>query len=477
MPEHLQRRRNTWFVRLAVPTHLRAAMKGRRELIRTTKTHDLVVASRLKHRIIDELQSQLNAARLNRELSPESADYVLAAAREARDAVTKGAPEGDAERGLDATIEKHLDLLREKHGEDRMTGDPNITDGHARAIQLAHRVFAGEEVALLSTRSETYLTEKAKKLRKQTVRDKRRTIEDFRKWLGRDVEVTAVTRKTAARYIEEVLLKRDVKPKTTLDTLSNLSALWTWLHGRGDTEVNGVAATNPWAGLGSTVTESTRGTRGPRRPWTDDELVKLLKSFDKTDPLFALSVLEIYTGARREEVCQFRTEHVQGDALIIGEGKTSAAVRTVPIHPVIRPLVARLAKQTNDGFLIPGLLTGGADDKRGHYIGKRFGHHIRSVGFTDKALVGHTLRNSFIHRCEQAGIPETTAKLLVGHSRKSSLTYGDKSGGYSPGLNTPELAKAVAKVTFGPLDAYVKGAAGKVKVDANKSHRRSERDH
>jgi integrase len=467
--ESLQKRRQTWFVRVVVPPHLRGIV-GRRELIRTTKTHDLAVANRVKHGIIAELQRELNAAQLNRELPPESADYVLAAAREAREAVAKGiAQEGDAERGLDVAIERHLDLLREKHGEDPVTGDPNITDGHARAIQLAHKVFAGEDVALLSAHSETYLAEVAKVLRKQTVLDKRRTIADLREWLGRDVEITAVTRKTAGKYLAQKLLKRDVRPKTTKDTLSNLSALWSWFLGRG------LADVNPWARLGSTVTVSTRGTRGPRRPWTDDELLKLMKATPKDDPLFALTALAVYTGMRREEVCLLRKDDVQGNALAVREGKTDAAVRTVPVHPVIRPLVTRLAKQTKDGYLIPGLLTGGLDGKRGHLLGKRFGNHIRTEGFTDPALCFHTLRNAFIHRCELAGVPEPTAKLLVGHSRKASLTYGNASGGYSPGLNLPELSKAVAKITFGPLDAYMKSAASAVKVNANMSHRRTAR--
>jgi integrase len=463
--ESLQRRRQTWFVRLVVPPHLRSIV-GRRELIRTTKTHDLATANRVKHGIIADLQRELNAAQLNRELSPESADYVIAAAREARTAVTTGTPEGDAERGLDATIEKHLDLLREKHGEDPVTGDPNITDGHARAIQLAHKVFAGEDVALLSAHSETYLAEVAKVLRKQTVLDKRRTIGDLREWLGRDVEITAVSRKTAGKYLAEKLLKRAVRPKTTMDTLSNLSALWSWFIGRGLAEVN------PWSKLGSTVTVSTRGTRGPRRPWTDDELLKLMKATPKDDPLFSLTALAVYTGMRREEVCLLTKDDVKGNALTVREGKTSAAVRDVPVHPVIRPLVDRLAKQTKDGYLIPGLLTGGLDDKRGHLLGKRFGNHIRTEGFADPALCFHTLRNAFIYRCELGGVPETTAKLLVGHSRKASLTYGNASGGYSPGLNLPELSKAMSRVSFGPLDAYLKSAAGAVKVDANKSKRR-----
>jgi integrase len=465
MKEHLHLRRKTWFVRLAVPQHLRAAV-GRRELIRTTKTGDLATANRRKSAILTDLQHQLNAARINRELSPESADFVIAAAREAREAVTKGAPEGDAELGLDATIENHLERLREKHGEDPVTGDPNITDGHARAIQLAHKIFAGDEVAMLSTHSEKYLAEVSKEQRKQSVQAKRRSVEEFTKWLGRDIEVTAVNKKTASRYLTEELLKRGVSAQTTKGELSNLSAVWTWFVGRNFVEVN------PWAGLGKSIVQSKRGKRSSRRPWTNDELLTLMKSFDKTDPMFALSALEIYTGARREEVCLFRKEDIEGNTLLVREGKTEAAVRTVPIHRVIKPLVMRLAKQTNDGFLIPGLLTGGADDKRGHYIGKRFSYHIRHVvGITDTALVGHSLRNSFINRCRLAGVPKETTKQIVGHEGGDDLTYG--SEGYSGDIGLRELSKVVAKVSFGPLDAYLKSAASAVKVDANKSHRRS----
>ena len=273
-----------------------------------------------------------------------------------------------------------------------------------------------------------------------------------------------MSRKTASRYLTEQLLKREVAAQTTFATLSNLSALWTWFEGRD------LAQVNPWAKLGKTIAVSKRGKRGPRRPWTNDELLTLMRSIDKDDPLFPLTAIAVYTGMRREEVCLLRKEDLHGNAITVGEGKTSAAVRTVPVHAVIQPLVARLAKQTKDGFLIPGLLTGGADDKRGHLLGKRFSYHIRHVGgITDPALCFHTLRNAFIHRCELGGVPEPTAKLLVGHSRKASLTYGDSSGGYSPGLNLPELTAAVARVAFGPLDAYLKGTASAVKVDANKA--------
>jgi integrase len=158
---------------------------------------------------------------------------------------------------------------------------------------------------------------------------------------------------------------------------------------------------------------------------------------------------------------------VAGTALRIREGKSAAAVRTVPLHPVIAPLVKNLVLRASDGWLVPGLLTGGRDARRSAGVSKRFGWHLRHhLKITDTALTFHSLRHTFTNRCEVAGIPEPTTKLLTGHSR-SSLTYGH----YSKTLPLPELAKAVAKVTYGAADEIVKRTAGKVKITV-RSHRR-----
>jgi integrase len=180
-----------------------------------------------------------------------------------------------------------------------------------------------------------------------------------------------------------------------------------------------------------------------------------------------------YTGARREEIALLRVSDLEGDVLRIREGKTAAAVRSVPAHPALLPVLKRLAKTSSDGYLLPGLITGGEDAKRGHMIGKRFSYLIRKAGFSDTALTFHTLRNAFMQRCEEAGVPESTAKLIVGHSRQS-LTYGTAGNGYSPGVGVDTLRREVAKVTFGAVDAYVQGIAGTVAVTlkARRRHRR-----
>src|SRR6266404_1442581 len=156
--QYLKRRRQTWYARVCVPLHLRATMK-REDIVRSLGTRDLTQAKRKLHAVLADIQREIAVAEANRELPPTSAEWVVSAAHEARQSVTKGiASEDAAELGLDAAIEKHLERLRKEHGEDA-EGDPKITDGHARAIQLAHRVFAGEPVALLSVQAEAHLAE------------------------------------------------------------------------------------------------------------------------------------------------------------------------------------------------------------------------------------------------------------------------------------------------------------------------------
>jgi integrase len=114
--------------------------------------------------------------------------------------------------------------------------------------------------------------------------------------------------------------------------------------------------------------------------------------------------------------------------------------------------VGHLKDTSKDGFLIPGAKAGGYDAKRSHYLSRTFGFAKKRLGFTDSALVFHTLRNSFMQRCEKAGVPERTVKQIVGHSRQDSLTYGL----YSPGPGFDKLSEGVRKVSYGKADAVAK---------------------
>ena len=154
-------------------------------------------------------------------------------------------------------------------------------------------------------------------------------------------------------------------------------------------------------------------------------------------------------------------------ALVVREGKTQAAIRRIPIHPVIQPLIERLIATTGDSYLIPGLLTGGRDHRRGHYLGKRFTNMRRLLGLDSPQTVFHSFRKALAQRCEDKEIPESTTELIGGWSRGRRMSYGL----YSPGPSFETLRRAIEKVSYGEVDDLVRRLGAQVEVTMV-SHRR-----
>jgi site-specific recombinase XerD len=460
---NLKQRKLGWYARLGVPPELQSVI-GKTEIVRTLKTRDLREANRRKHAVLAAMQEELSQYAAEATLPKTSAEYVLSVAKAARREMLKGEQtEEEAEAAVDAALEDHLDLMARKRGINVETGHPLLDETHERTLLLAHKVLHDGDAALLSKSLKTYLSEIKSRVRAKTLIEKERQLREFSSWLKQDCEVQTITRKLCGRYASDVLTQKGHAPKTIKDTLSNLAAFFEWLLGRGLIDFN------PWRGVSKTIRASSRGTKAKRRPWTDGELTDLLTKLPTSDPLWAMTVIAAYSGMRREEVATLRAVDCLNGCMKVTEGKTAAAVRVVPVHPAIAPLVSQLAKKSSDGFLVPGLLTGGPDAKRSHYIGKRFSDAIRKLGFDDPALNFHTTRNSFMQRCEEAGVPESTVKLLVGHARQS-LTFGT----YSPGVQLDTLRQAVRKVSYGKLDALVKKLGRKVEIES-KSRRRYKR--
>src|SRR5262249_26384738 len=186
----------------------------------------------------------------------------------------------------------------------------------------------------------------------------------------------------------------------------------------------------------------------PRNQWKDEQLVKLLAG--EATPQYTMTLhdlvrLALVTGARLDELCSLKTldaeKRTDGWWIVIREGKSQAAVREVPIHESAAHVVER-RQGAPDGFLFTGLSSGGPDGKRSWNVSKAFGRYCSKIGFNDEALVFHSLRKTFTEVMEAAEVPETTVKLLIGHTR-SSLTYGD----YSQGERV-KLRKIIRKLRY-----------------------------
>lgn len=262
----------------------------------------------------------------------------------------------------------------------------------------------------------------------------------------------------------EQLVPKRASVATTRGEVSALPSFWTLL------EVRGEVPANVWLRLSSSVKESTRGVALKRRPWTNAELESLLTRLQPGDILVPLTVLLAFTGCRLNEIAGMKITDVTAETLNVREGKTSAAVRVVPLCPTVRPLVKHLVASQRDGYLLPGMLSGGIDGKRGHLASKRFGLVIRKLGFEDPALTMHSLRNSYVNRAEEAGVPQTTVALIVGHTRS-----GQSYGGYSKGLGMEVLQAAAAKITYGQaVDAFAMSLGTTFKL-STRSRRRCPR--
>jgi integrase len=96
-------------------------------------------------------------------------------------------------------------------------------------------------------------------------------------------------------------------------------------------------------------------------------------------------------------------------------------------------------------WVFEGLEPGGPDAKRSWYVSKAYGRFRAQVGVADKGQDFHALRTTFIERMEGLGAPESTIKLLVGHERGQSMTYGHYSAG-----TLVDLRSAIERLTYSP---------------------------
>ena len=188
-----------------------------------------------------------------------------------------------------------------------------------------------------------------------------------------------------------------------------------------------------------------------RRTYTAEEICTLLTGLEGR-PLDALFRLGLFTGARLDELCSLQAKDVQEQEgswwLSITEGKTENAVRMIPVHSAIEPLVLTLkneaasAKGNPDGWLFPNITPGGPDNKRSWNVSKKFTRERRKLGVDTPQTVFHSTRKNLAEALEAGEVPLSTAKLIVGHER-GDMTFGVYSKG-----QFVDLKAAIEKAVF-----------------------------
>ncbi|MFP0195967.1 tyrosine-type recombinase/integrase [Pseudomonas sp. PHC1] len=172
-----------------------------------------------------------------------------------------------------------------------------------------------------------------------------------------------------------------------------------------------------------------------RKAFTIEEVGTLYKAAKEQNlgALPDLILLGGYTGARIEELCQLRKEHlitVDGVTMFdIVDSKTVAGIRSVPVHPKLTALVDRLAKASKDGYLVPT----DSNNKygiRSDALSKAFGRLKTAMGF-DRTRVFHSIRATFVTSLVRADVPDRLIRELAGHET-GTVTFDTYSQGSSP---------------------------------------------
>lgn len=292
----------------------------------------------------------------------------------------------------------------------------------------------------------------SKELTNQTVYERIRYIDRWRGAVGGTSPITVLLDPDEAfRWAQGAILDTDLSDTTKRKRLNSLVLFFDWLQSRR------IVHTNPFAGIKIVSIKGRKGrnAKEKRRAWTDAELKVLLGKLRddienaKTKPakknaqrMVPLVIIGMYTGMRIEEICALRIEDIQEDRFSITDGKTGAAVRVVPIHDELRPVLEKLIGERASGWLFEGLSEGGPNKNRSWNIQKAFGRRKKAFGFPPE-LVFHSLRRCFITKLEEAGTPLMFAKKIAGH-KINDLTFGH----YSNAELFEERRKAVNSIRY-----------------------------
>jgi hypothetical protein len=289
MTRYLRRQGNAFYARIQIPKDVQTVL-GQREFIVSLGT-DSARAHREVGAVVTDCKRRIYEARRQLGQVPAEVEPLVTVAISARDEVVEEGELGSYDIALDDTLEK----LAGKYGVDEH-GYPLAPDHVVSAIRAASRLASGD--TLLSDQERLYLEELQGHRREQTLQDKRRVYAEFNRWLKDDPNPATITRRQAGAFVTNVLAKAGKSQKTVQSEIIQLSALWSWMEGRG------VVEQNIWHRVTKTLPRSKRGGTGKhRRAFTEAELQRLFSETPTDDPIWVVSALGAYAGLRIEESC------------------------------------------------------------------------------------------------------------------------------------------------------------------------------
>lgn len=418
--------KNTYYASMHVPSDVRDIL-GKSRFRKTLKTGDKKLAVQRARRIIAEWWDEINLARAKTGLKLDDAiKEALIWNKELESTAT------DLDREiLESVLDDQAEDLLKRYGE--------------KKAQDLYKIALGEEtpIAPLIPEWEAYIQ---KRINSKTVS---LYVADVSRFTKEFTTFEKITKKGTREWLWGLKAPNGefITDSTQSRILNGLSNFWKWCQ----TIKYCVAeeATNPFLNIPLSKSTATRKIL-PYEPLELMTIASKAKGNEDTD-LYKLIMFAAYTGARIEELCSIKVEHVLDNHSYfrIVDSKTDAGIRDVPIHSKLKPLIKEMcANPDEDGYLIKSTAKN-QHGSRSDPLGKRFGRLKTSLGYT-KSHNFHSIRHTLATLLENAGIPENISSDIVGHEKKT-MTYGL----YSGGTNMKLKKSAIEKVKYPKLGKIV----------------------
>ncbi len=416
---YLVQRNRTWWAFHDVPPSLRTAL-GRSRFYENLRTHDRRRARILAATCEAQWLAEIERARQGTDAAAEATFW------RKRLAEAKSEPERKVieDQIIDAGADRVGLIAWEQKDE------PGFEEERAK---LAHFVaLATGDAVPFEEHLDDYAATLHGQIEAKSLHMKRTNLERF----GAIFATTAdIDRGTLQRWVNAEAGKGAARATITR-AVGDLRGYWKFLVGLGAAR----ETPDPFDRIAMVGAKRTK-----KKPFQPADLVRIeAKARDRGDGLLAdFVLLDMYTGARAEEIATLKSEHVDltKNAIAMPGTKTEAAPREVPIHAKLRPLLRRLVKDANGGYLFPGLRADKFGD-RYKAVTKRFATLKAGLGFGDQYDF-HSIRRTVCMIFEDAGVAENVVAHIVGHKFKT-MSYGL----YSGGVSLATKAKAIAKLRY-----------------------------
>ena len=150
-----------------------------------------------------------------------------------------------------------------------------------------------------------------------------------------------------------------------------------------------------------------------QRPFTEEEFIRIYQAAQ--EPWKTASLIAWFTGLRQKDVFLLRWDQIQDDVLTTLPAKTARFGRAVQI-PINPQLAEALKRLPHCGERVLGAWK---YDPNSITFRRSFGNLLRKLEIRANihgTVIFNSFRDSFITRCDEAGIPRHAIRGIVGHT-------------------------------------------------------------